>query len=142
MEACFVVRAQVADAAAKGDFDRRYPEEQLPDARDTFKTRRRRPDRHQPRGVRRANPATPSRPTDNWIFSAHGLGQDLRRCGNRRGRDFARCNGPAFARRLLDWLAFARVRRRCAGDGLQNLARDRSGSVLDGPRPEEEGHEQ
>jgi len=40
MKACFIVRAQVVDAAAKGDFDRWYQEEHLPDAREAFKARR------------------------------------------------------------------------------------------------------
>jgi len=36
MTAIFIVRAQVADAALKGDFDRWYQDEHLPDARDAF----------------------------------------------------------------------------------------------------------
>ena len=36
MNACFIVRAQVADAALKRDFDRWYQEEHLPDALKAF----------------------------------------------------------------------------------------------------------
>ena len=36
MSACFIVRAQVADAALKDEFDRWYQEEHLPDALKAF----------------------------------------------------------------------------------------------------------
>ena len=36
MNACFIVRAQVADAALKDEFDRWYQEEHLPDALKAF----------------------------------------------------------------------------------------------------------
>ena len=36
MNACFIVRAQVADAALKDEFDRWYQEEHLPDAHKAF----------------------------------------------------------------------------------------------------------
>ena len=36
MNACFIVRAQVADASLKRDFDRWYQEEHLPDALKAF----------------------------------------------------------------------------------------------------------
>ena len=36
----FIVRAQVVDAAVKGDFDRWYQDEHLPDAHKGFKARR------------------------------------------------------------------------------------------------------
>lgn len=40
MTACFIVRAQIADAAAKDDFDRWYQDEHLPDAFKAFNARR------------------------------------------------------------------------------------------------------
>jgi hypothetical protein len=40
MTACFIVRAQVADAAAAGDFDRWYQEEHLQDALKAFHAQR------------------------------------------------------------------------------------------------------
>ena len=40
MTACFIVRAQVADAAVKDDFDRWYQDEHLPDALKGFNARR------------------------------------------------------------------------------------------------------
>ena len=40
MTACFIVRAQVTDAAAKEAFDRWYQEEHLPDALNGFNARR------------------------------------------------------------------------------------------------------
>ena len=40
MTAYFIVRAQIADAAAKGDFDRWYRDEHLPDALKGFNARR------------------------------------------------------------------------------------------------------
>jgi len=40
MTAIFIVRAQVADESLKGDFDRWYQEEHLPDARAAFKAKR------------------------------------------------------------------------------------------------------
>jgi hypothetical protein len=40
MSACFIVRAQVVDAAIKKDFDRWYQEEHLPDALKAFGAQR------------------------------------------------------------------------------------------------------
>ncbi len=40
MTAWFMVRAQVADAAVKGEFDRWYRDEHLPDALEAFNARR------------------------------------------------------------------------------------------------------
>ena len=40
MTACFMVRAQVADAAMKDAFDRWYRDEHLPDALKSFRARR------------------------------------------------------------------------------------------------------
>jgi len=40
MTACFIVRAQVVDAAVKDAFDRWYQDEHLPDARMAFNARR------------------------------------------------------------------------------------------------------
>lgn len=40
MTACFIVRAQVADAALRKDFDRWYQDEHLPDAVKAFKAQR------------------------------------------------------------------------------------------------------
>jgi hypothetical protein len=40
MSACFMVRAQVVDSAARDDFDRWYQEEHLPDALTAFGARR------------------------------------------------------------------------------------------------------
>jgi hypothetical protein len=40
MTACFIVRAQVADAALRKDFDRWYQDEHLPDAVRAFKAQR------------------------------------------------------------------------------------------------------
>jgi hypothetical protein len=40
MTACFIVRAQVADAALRKDFDRWYQDEHLPDAVKAFRAQR------------------------------------------------------------------------------------------------------
>jgi hypothetical protein len=40
MTACFIVRAQVADAALRKEFDRWYRDEHLPDAVKAFKAQR------------------------------------------------------------------------------------------------------
>jgi hypothetical protein len=40
MTACFIVRAQITDSAAKDDFDRWYRDEHLPDALKAFKALR------------------------------------------------------------------------------------------------------
>lgn len=40
MSACFIVRAEVVDAAIKDDFDRWYQDEHLPDALEAFNARR------------------------------------------------------------------------------------------------------
>jgi len=40
MTACFIVRAQIVDAAAKDAFDRCYQDEHLPDALEAFNARR------------------------------------------------------------------------------------------------------
>jgi hypothetical protein len=40
MSACFIVRAQVVDAAIKEDFDRWYQDEHLPDALKAFGAQR------------------------------------------------------------------------------------------------------
>ena len=40
MTACFIVRAQIVDAAAKDAFDRWYQDEHLPDALEAFNARR------------------------------------------------------------------------------------------------------